>query len=79
MIWVELEVPPPYDSSRVTAYRLDDGTLGILKGDALKKAQRMIDLYDYSSGIGIYQELEIEENDFMSIDAGSDKSLQIEN
>ena len=42
-------------------------------------AQRIIDLYNYTSGIGIYQELEIDEHDFTPIDLDADKSLQIEN
>ncbi|HEY7570413.1 MAG TPA: hypothetical protein VH796_03495 [Nitrososphaeraceae archaeon] len=79
MIWVELDIPPPYDFDRIMAYRLDDGTVGMLKGSALKKAQKIIDLYNYSSGIGIYQELEIDERDFIPIDLDADKSLQVEN
>ena len=75
MIWVELDVPSPYNINRIMAYRLDDGTLGVLKGNALKKAQRIIDSYNYSSGIGIYQELEIDERDFTPIDLDADKSL----
>ena len=78
LIWVELDVPSPYNINRVMAYRIDDGTLGMLKGSALKKAQRIIDVYNYSSGMGIYQELEIDEHDFTpTYDA--DKSLQVEN
>jgi hypothetical protein len=77
MIWVELDLPSPYDISRIMAYRLDDGTVGMLKGNALRKAQRIIDLYNYNSGIGIYQELEIDESDFMPI--GSNQLQQIEN
>ena len=69
MIWVELDLPSPYDISRIMAYRLDDGTVGMLKGSAVRKAQRIIDLYNYNSGIGIYQELEIDENDFMPVDS----------
>ena len=78
LIWVELDVPSPYNIYRVMAYRLDDGTLGMLKGSALKKAQRIIDVYNYSSGMGIYQELEIDEHDFTPAH-DADKSLQIEN
>jgi hypothetical protein len=75
IIWVELDVPSPYDINRIMAYRLDDGTVGILKGSALKKAQKIIDLYNYSSGIGLYQELEIDERDFTPIDLDAEKSL----
>jgi hypothetical protein len=63
MMWVELDVPSPYTIIRIMAYRLDDGKVGMLKGKALRKAQRIIDLYNYNSGIGIYQELEIDESD----------------
>ena len=51
LIWVELEVPSPYGINRIMTYRLDDGTVGMLKGSALKKAQRIIDMYNYNSGI----------------------------
>ena len=79
LIWVELDISSPYDINRVMAYRLDDGTVGMLNGSALKKAQRIIDSYNYSSGIGIYQELEIDEHDFTPTDVDANKSLQVEN
>ena len=72
-IWVDLGVAYDY---RIVAYRLNDGVVGILKDSALQKAEQVIDLYDYN-GInhsGIYQEIEIDEKDFVPID----NPLQVE-
>ena len=40
MIWVELDLPAPYDINRIMVYRLDDGTVGMLKGSVLKKGPK---------------------------------------
>lgn len=66
-IWVDLNVTYDY---RIIAYRLDDGVVGILKDSALNKAERTIDLYDYSGTnfSGVYEEIEIDERDFVPID-----------
>lgn len=63
MIWVDLNVAYDY---RIVAYRLDDGMVGILKDNALKKAEQVIDLYDYSrtNFSGVYGEIEIDERGF---------------
>ena len=66
-IWVDLNVTYDY---RIIAYRLDDGVVGVLKDSALSKAERTIDLYDYSGTnfSGVYGEIEIDERDFVPID-----------
>jgi hypothetical protein len=65
-IWVDVDVTYDY---RIVVYRLDDSVVGILKDGALKKAEQVIDLYDYSglNHSGIYQEIEIDEKDFGKI------------
>jgi hypothetical protein len=66
-IWVDLDVTSDY---RIIAYKLDDRVVGILKDRALKKAEQVIDLYNYS-GInhsGIHGELEIDKKDPMIFD-----------
>jgi hypothetical protein len=61
---------------RIVAYRLDNGVVGILKDSDLKKAEQVIDLYDYSgtNHTGMYGEIEIDESHLVPID----NSLQIE-
>lgn len=61
-IWVDLDVTSDY---RIVAYKVDDRVVGILKDRALKKAEQVIDLCNYS-GInhsGIHAELEIDKKD----------------
>ena len=67
-IWVDLHLGYNYE---VIAYRLDDGTKGRLKGNALKKAEQMIDIYQYHDVgyFGVYNEIEIDEFDFIPINA----------
>ena len=68
-IWIELDISV-YDDYKVIAHRLDNGIIGVLKGNALKKAARMINIYN-NNGVnysGIYGELEINEEDFVPID-----------
>ena len=66
-IWVDLNVTYDY---RIVEYRLDDCVVGILKDSALKNAEQVIDLYDYSGTnfSRVYGEIEIEEKDFVPID-----------
>jgi len=55
-IWVDLN----YTGYQIAAYRLDTGWRGTLKGNALKKAEQVIDLYEYSGTNypGIYGEID---------------------
>ena len=75
-IWVELDISP-YENYQIIAYRLDNGVIGTLRDSALRRAENMIDLYNYggTNYSGIYQESEIDEKDFVPIDT----TLQIEN
>lgn len=45
--------------------------MGILKGNALRKAENVIDIYNYNGANypGIFGEIEIDEKDFVSIDS----------
>lgn len=67
-IWVDLDLGYNFE---VTAYRLDDGTKGRLKGNALKKAEQVMDIYQYRNirYFGVYSEIEIDESDFIPINA----------
>ena len=51
--------------------------MGILKGNALRKAENVIDIYNYNGANypGIFGEIEIHEKDFVYIDS----PLQVEN
>jgi hypothetical protein len=68
--WVELDISP-YNEYKVIAYRLDDGITGTLKGEALRKAQQVINMYTFN-GInysGIYGEIFVNEHNFVPVDA----------
>ena len=45
--------------------RLNEGTCGILKGKALRKAKRIVDRYGAINISGFYGSIEIDEKDFV--------------
>lgn len=67
-ICVDLELGYNYE---IIAYRLDNSTKGRLKASALKKAEQIIDIYQYRNVgyFGVYNEIEIDESDFIPINA----------
>ena len=73
-IWVDLDFT--YDH-RIIAHRLDDGVAGTLKDGALKKAQNILDIYNYSGAgyIGIGSEIEIDSSDFTNSPLKIDESV----
>ena len=75
-LWVEIGISP-YDNFQIIAYRLDNGLAGLLKDGALWRAEHLIDLYNYggTSYSVIFQELDIDEKDFVPID----NPLQVKN
>jgi hypothetical protein len=61
-IWVDIDISPYYNY-RIIAHRPDNGVVGVLKDNALKKAKQVIELYD-CSGMNysvIYDSIEIDE------------------
>jgi hypothetical protein len=74
-IWVDLDIMSD-DNYQIVAHRLDNGIMGKLKGSALRRAENVIDIYNYSGTNYpiIYGEIEIDESDFTPMD----NALQIE-
>jgi hypothetical protein len=53
----------------VTVSRLDNDQVCMLKGDSLRRAESMIDIYNYSdTRYGISGDIEVEVEDFTPID-----------
>ena len=75
-LWVEIGISP-YDNFQIIAYRLDNGLAGLLMDGALWNAEHLVDLYNYggTSYSAIFQELDIDEKDFVPID----NPLQVKN
>ena len=65
-IWVDIDISPYYNY-RIIAHRPDNGVVGVLKDNALKKARQVIELYDCSgmNYSGIYDLIEIKERNFI--------------
>ena len=65
-IRVDIDISPYYNY-QIIAHRPDNGVVGVLKDNALKKAKQVIELYDCSgmNYSGIYDSIEINERDFI--------------
>ena len=54
---------------QIIVYRLDNGEVCMLKDDSLRRAESIIDMYNYSdTRCGIYGEIQVEEQDLISRD-----------
>lgn len=54
---------------QIIVYRLDNGQVYMLKGDSVRRAESIIDMYNYSdTRYGIYAEIQVEEQDLVPID-----------
>jgi len=54
---------------QIIVYRLDNGQVYMLKDDSVRRAESIIDMYNYSdTRYGTYAEIQVEEQDLVPID-----------